>query len=172
MTDAAHLRRGAGEIDERFAAANFDRDANRNRTGAEAVVVEKILGAISSRLELAERRDHQALRVVLQPVHRSFDGFASRRFHDREQALRPDRQRGNLRAQIALALLANASVGEKQCHHVASDFAAADNFHRRQPKTFLVNFRRERHRARRDPADIRVMRAVGGVCERAALDRR
>jgi hypothetical protein len=87
---SAHLRRGAGEIDDRIAATDFDRDANWNRAGAEAVVVEKILRAISSRGKFAERRDHQALGVILEPVNRSFDRFASRGFHNRQQAFRSD----------------------------------------------------------------------------------
>ena len=63
----------------------------------------------------------------------------------------------------------HARVGEEQRHHIARDFPGLDNLHRRETKTLLVNLGRERHRAGRHPADIRVMRAIRRECERPLL---
>src|SRR6202011_2261337 len=80
-----------------------------------------------------------------------------------------DRERRDLRTQIALALFVHAGIGEKKRHHIARDFTLFDDFYWRKPETFLVNLRRERHRTGRHAADVRVMSAIGGERERPFL---
>ena len=163
---AAHLWRRAAEVDARAAAADADRDRDRDVLGAEAVVVEHVAGAIDAARDAGEVRVHERRRVGLQRRHLAREPThpADTRYQC-TQPVRADAERRPLRHEIALALGTDARVREEDGQHVRLRPPSGDQADRRQPQAFLVDLRRERHRPRRHPADVGVMRAIGDVGE-------
>jgi hypothetical protein len=82
---------------------------------------------------------------------------------DVEQAGLADAVGGDLRGEVALALVGSAHVGEEHGHDVGVERAAADEFDRRDDEAFLKDLARERHGAGGHAADVGVVGAVGDV---------
>ena len=60
-------------------------------------------------------------------------------------ALDSGAQSSSLRVEIPQPLFAHARVREEELARLADDLAATKQMHRRNPKSFLVNFGGERH---------------------------
>src|SRR5579875_4156116 len=71
----------------------------------------------------------------------------------------------NLRVYIPLALLRRAHVAIEEAQNILIELAAAHELHRRNNHALLIQLTRHRHRARRHPADIGMMRAAGDESE-------
>ena len=133
---ASYLRRAAGEIhDYRLRRGRLSRepDAHSDTHGivADTIVVEKILGSVSTGRNGCEEGAHHLLGVIEQcgaSAPHSCQAVTAAEF---VQSRGAGVTGGELRAQVAPALLGSTDIVQQQRQQVAIDLAAAHDLHRR-----------------------------------------
>ena len=117
--------------------------------------------------EIGERRAHQPLRVVHHLGHVGDQPLRAVALGQRLQPLGGAQGGGELGAEVALALVGRAHVGEDHLLEVDIGNAAADEAQRRQAQALTVDLGHGAVAAGRGRADVGPVRAQAGVAEQA-----
>ena len=141
---AGYLRRAAGEIycdrgTPRTPTPDGDGNGDPYRPRRDAVVIEKILGAISSWRDAAQKGSHQLLRVIQQFGGGVVDARQSVAAAKLAQPFGSRVARGELRAQVAITFGGCADVVQQQRQCIALQFAGAEQANGRNAHAFLID---------------------------------
>ena len=147
---------------------NGHRRRDLYRTAGDAIVVEIVFGAISSRWKPSNGRAHHALAVILERRHISPQRWQPILRRQLEQALLAAFDRHDLGQKIALALHRSSHIGQNQVQQLAIHAAAAHQQHGRNPDAFLIDLARQWHGARAHSSDVGMMRAIRYIKRRFA----
>ena len=169
---AFHLRPRAGEVEQHFPAAAVRRHGDvqleRDVGGAHAVVVHDVFEGVFARRNAGQR--------FAQAFARAADDLVEGRFEQRDAARRdhlahaPHTETAgrDLRKIIAAPLLRHTRVEQQQVHHVVEQFAAAEQPDHRDARAFLIDLGAAGHAARRDAADVGMVRDVAHEADELA----
>ena len=137
-----------------------DGRADPDRRVAEPIVVERVYELIASVRNLADGGSEYTLRVVLERRGVRERGAASVPCDGLAQSRVGDAVGGNLRREIAFALVRSSDIRQQQREHVFDDPAATRQPDRRQDQSFLIQLARHGHRARAHATHVGMVRAI------------
>ena len=158
------LRRRSSEIDLDLVAAHGHRRADRELA---LLRLDDVLGLPAAVRQARERRAHDPLRVRVELVHRSRDAIPPAPRAQLIDAPLGELVRGDLRAEVAAALVRVARVREEEREDLVRERQ------RGQDEPFLVELARVGREARGlHSAHVGVMRARDGEPERRPRDER
>ena len=134
-----------------------------------AVVVQRVREAPDAVWQLAQRRSRQALAVVEQGFGRLLVSVVAVLAVQVGDPPLPQALCGDLRVEVAAPLVRCAHVAQDQIHRLFDEFAVPIETDRRNHEAFLDQLASNRHRPRRHPADVRLMRATGDITNRCVV---
>ncbi len=164
---ARALRRAPSEIHLRAAAPNSDRHRNALWLIRNAIIIQKILGAIDAFGNCGQRGRHHFRRVIEQ-VPAIGEDFTLSVFRGHpDQAALSDPAGRDLRGQVSFTLARRSNVREDHRHDVANNPATLQDLYRRDTQPLLEDFARQAHGTGVRASNIGVVRTVGDVKHRA-----
>ena len=116
-----------------------------------------------------QRGAHQPLRIVHDLRHVADELVGAVAAGQRLQPFGRAQRGGELGAEVALALIGRADVGENHLLEVGVERAAADQPQRRQAQPLAIDLGHRAVAAGRGGADVRPVRAQAGVAEQPPL---
>ena len=126
------------------------------------IAVEKILRLVAPARQLVDRRAKALLGEIEITGNRRLRLLHAVAIKQLQHAARADGVGGELRVEIAHALVRRARVEQDDVDHIAIHLARAHDAHRRDADAFLIDrLAHRRFRARHHAADVGVMRDVG-----------
>ena len=166
-----HLRTGAGEVEEHFAIAvvrrHGDAELDGNIGRADAVVVHHVVKSIFAGLDAPQRLAQPIAGAANDLVERGFEHRHAPRLDHFRHAADAEPARRDLREIIAAPLFRHARIEQQQIENVVLQLAFAEQPDQRNTRAFLIDLGAARHAARRDAADVGVMRDVADEAARA-----
>ena len=167
---AAHLRIGAGPVDDQLVALDGHGDVESHRRIDDAVVLHvlgELVDAVRDGLDLGP---HPALGVVHELVRGLLDELAAEAVEQLDHAPLGDPQRADLRVEVAPRVPRRAVVGHDQPPQVHVVDVALDDLDRRDPQALLEDLGGVRGEAADGlAADLGEMADVGHEAEQLAL---
>ena len=139
------------------AARDREREDDRDRFSAEAIVVHRVFEAVRAVRQRGDGRPRQALAVVQQRLPRAPEPGEAEPQRQRAQPLGADPLRGDLGVKVASALVRGPHVAQHERQRLLDEHARAIEPHRRDHEAFLDQLRGDGHRSGRDPPDVRLV---------------
>ena len=158
---AGSLTCGALEVGGHVVALDGEGDGDGNQLVGLAVVVHVVEEVVAAVGDAGNGGASAPFGVVEDGVHVLAGGLHAVAFGDFAQAAGTDADGGNLRSEVALALLGGAGVPADEFHDLGVDAAAADDPEGRDDGAFLVKLGGEGEGAGGHTADVGVMAPVG-----------
>ena len=168
-------RVAAGEVDDQAVAGLLDVHADPERrvvalrVVGNAVAVAEVLETALAVRQIGQGRAHQPLGIVHDLGHVADEPLGAVALRQSLQPLGRAQGGGELGAEVALALVGRAHVGQDHLLEVDIERAAADEPQRRQAQPLAVDLRDRAVAAGRGRADIGPVRAQAGVAEQAPV---